>query len=140
MSAALPGVLLVEPQFVLRRTLVSVGRDLSIVAFHEAAHLERARTLLLAQAYQGMVLDFQDSDRALALLRDLRDGRFATAPDAHVVVIAAVLQPEDEGRLRHLDVAATLRRPFKISQLLDCLAGLGDRQGAVAAEPVSVAS
>ena len=49
-------------------------------------------------------------------------------------------QPEDEGRLRHLDVAATLRRTFKISQLLDCLAGLGDRQGAAAAEPVSVAS
>jgi DNA-binding response OmpR family regulator len=131
-TAALPCMLLVEPQFVLRRTLVAVGRDLAIVAFHEAANLERARTLLLAQAYRGLVLDFQDSERALALLRELREGRFATAADARVVVIAAALQPEDEDHLRRLGVSETLGRPFKIGQLLERLAGIGDPQSAVA--------
>lgn len=140
MTAALPRMLLVEPQFVLRRTLVAVGRDLAIVAFDEAANLERGRTLLLAQAYQGVVLDFQDSARALALLRELREGRFATPPDAHVVVMAAALQAEDEARLRHLGIAAMLGRPFKISQLLDGLAGIGDARRAAVVELATLAS
>lgn len=140
MTAVLPRMLLVEPQFVLRRTLVAVGRDLAIVDFQEAANLERARTLLLAQAYQGLVLDFQDAARALALLRELRDGRFATAPDAHVVVVATALQAEDEGRLRHLGVSEMLGRPFKISQLLERLAGIGDPQSADATGLATFAS
>ena len=140
MTAALPRMLLVEPQFVLRRTLVAVGRDLALVAFHEAANLERARTLLMAQAYQGLVLDFQDSARALALLRELRDGRFATASDARVVVIATALQAEDESRLRHLGVSEMLGRPFKISQLLERLAGIGDPQSAAATGLATFAS
>jgi len=133
-------MLLVEAQFVLRRTLVAVGRDLAIVAFHEAATLERARTLLLAHAYQGVVLDFQDPERSLALLRELREGRFATAPDAQVVVIATALQAEDEGRLQHLNVAAMLFRPFKIGQLLDRLAEIRHRQSVAATEPATFAS
>lgn len=140
MSEALPCMLLVEAQFVLRRTLVAVGRDLALVAFHEAANLERARTLLLAHAYQGVVLDLQDSERALALLRDLRGGRFVTAPDAPVVVVAAALQAEEEGQLKHLKVAAVLRRPFKIARLLECLADIGHHQGVEAAEPAGLAS
>ena len=121
MTAPLPRMLLVEPQFVLRRTLVAVGRDLGIAAFHEAASLERARTLLLAQAYQGLVLDFQDPVPALALLRDLRDRRFASAPDVDVVVLMASVQAEDEAALHRLGVTAMLARPFKISQLLDSI-------------------
>lgn len=140
MSAALPCVLLVEPQFVLRRTLVAVGRDLAVATFHEAAHLERARTLLMAQPYQAVVLDFEEPARALALLRELREGAFATASETRVVVVAAALPAEDEDRLQQWGVAATLGRPFKISQLLERLAGIGGAQGAVAAEPVGVAS
>ena len=128
MTAPLPRMLLVEPQFVLRRTLVAVGRDLGIAAFHEAASLERARTLLLAQAYQGLVLDFQDSVPALALLRDLRDRRFASAPDVDVVVLMASVQAEDEAALHRLGVTAMLARPFKISQLLDSLGSIGAPQ------------
>ncbi len=46
MSAMLPRILLVEPQFVLRRTMVMVARDLGMVDFHEASSVGRARALL----------------------------------------------------------------------------------------------
>jgi len=117
-----PRILLVEPQFVLRRTLVAVGRDLGVVEFHEAASLERARMLLDVEAFHGLVLDFQDSDRALILLDELRKGGFASAPDAHVVVLAAALRPDEERRLQGVGVSMVLQRPFKIGQLLECLA------------------
>lgn len=132
MTVTLPRMLLVEPQFVLRRTLVAVGRDLGVAAFDEAASLERARTLLLAQAYEGVVLDFQDSARTLALLRDLRDGCFASAPDTLVVLLVATIEGVDEKVPRQLGVTAMLARPFKISQLLDRLGGVGTPQAASA--------
>ena len=49
MTALLPRILLVEPQFVLRRTIVMVARDLGMVDFHEASSVGRARTLMAAQ-------------------------------------------------------------------------------------------
>ena len=60
MSAMLPRILLVEPQFVLRRTMVMVARDLGMVDFHEASSVGRARALLATGAYEGLVLDLQE--------------------------------------------------------------------------------
>lgn len=124
MTALLPRILLVEPQFVLRRTLVAVARDMGIAAFDEAVNLERARTLLLAEVYEGLVLDFQDPARALALLRDLRGGSFLTSAAAQVVVVAGAAQTHDRGQLHDLGVTDVLSRPFKISQLLETLGSL----------------
>ena len=54
MTAQLPRILLVEPQFVLRRTIVMVARDLGMVDFHEASSVGRARTLLVWLARQAL--------------------------------------------------------------------------------------
>jgi hypothetical protein len=94
MTALLPRILLVEPQFVLRRTIVMVARDLGMVDFHEASSVGRARTLLAAQTYDGLVLDLHEEQQALELLGELRLGRFATARDARVVVLAADAKPD----------------------------------------------
>ena len=71
MTAQLPRILLIEPQFVLRRTMVMVARDLGMVDFQEASSVGRARVLLATQAYEGMVLDLQEGPQALELLSDL---------------------------------------------------------------------
>ena len=88
MSAMLPRILLVEPQFVLRRTMVMVARDLGMVDFQEASSVGRARALLATDAYEGVVLDLQEGPQALELFSELRQGRFATPRDARVVVLA----------------------------------------------------
>lgn len=124
MSAMLPRILLVEPQFVLRRTMVMVARDLGMVDFHEASSVGRARALLATGAYEGMVLDLQEGPQALELLSELRQGRFATPRDARVVVLAGGGSPVDAERLQGLDVARVLGKPVRISELLDAVVGV----------------
>ena len=125
MTALLPRILLVEPQFVLRRTIVIVARDLGMVDFHEASSVGRARTLLAAQTYDGLVLDLHEEQQALELLGELRLGRFATARDARVVVLAADAKPDAKpdaaSRLQALGATCVLNKPVRISDLLNML-------------------
>ena len=132
MSAMLPRILLVEPQFVLRRTMVMVARDLGMVDFQEASSVGRARALLATDAYEGVVLDLQEGPQALELLSELRQGRFATPRDARVVVLAGGGSPVDTERLHGLAVARVLGKPVRISELLDAVAGVQE-EGAPAA-------
>ena len=132
MSAMLPRILLVEPQFVLRRTMVMVARDLGMVDFQEASSVGRARALLATDAYEGVVLDLQEGPQALELLSELRQGRFATPRDTRVVVLAGGGSQVDTERLQGLDVARVLGKPVRISELLDAVAGVQE-EGAPAA-------
>ena len=132
MSTMLPRILLVEPQFVLRRTMVMVARDLGMVDFHEASSVGRARALLATGAYEGLVLDLQEGPQALELLGELRQGRFATPRDARVVVLAGGGSPVNAERLQGLDVDRVLGKPVRISELLDAVAGVQE-EGAPAA-------
>ena len=124
MSAMLPRILLVEPQFVLRRTMVMVARDLGMVDFQEASSVGRARALLATDAYEGVVLDLQEGPQALELLSELRQGRFATPRDTRVVVLAGGGSQVDTERLQGLDVARVLGKPVRISELLDAVVGV----------------
>ena len=132
MSTMLPRILLVEPQFVLRRTMVMVARDLGMVDFQEASSVGRARALLATGAYEGMVLDLQEGPQALELLGELRQGRFATPRDARVVVLAGGGSPVNAERLQGLDVDRVLGKPVRISELLDAVVGVQE-EGAPAA-------
>ena len=132
MSTMLPRILLVEPQFVLRRTMVMVARDLGMVDFHEASSVGRARALLATGAYEGLGLDLPEGPQALELLSDLRQGRFATPRDARVVVLAGGGNPVDVERLQGLGVARVLGKPVRISELLDAVVGVQE-EGAPAA-------
>ena len=132
MSAMLPRILLVEPQFVLRRTMVMVARDLGMVDFQEASSVGRARALLATDAYEGVVLDLQEEPQALELLSELRQGRFATPRDTRVVVLAGGGSQVDTERLQGLDVARVLGKPVRISELLDAVVGVQE-EGAPAA-------
>lgn len=123
MTVQLPRILLVEPQFVLRRTMVMVARDLGIVDFHEASNVGRARALLAADAFDGLVLDLQEGLAAMELLKDLRQGKFATPQDARVYVLAAATEALDDRGLESLGVARMLRKPVRISALLDAIVG-----------------
>lgn len=132
MSAMLPRILLVEPQFVLRRTMVMVARDLGMVDFQEASSVGRARALLATEAYEGVVLDLQEGPQALELLSELRQGRFATPRDTRVVVLAGGGSQVDTERLQGLGVARVLGKPVRISELLDAVVGVQE-EGAPAA-------
>lgn len=118
MTTPLQRFLLVEPQFVLRRTVVTVARDLGVVDFHEANNVDRARTLLASEVYGGLVIDLHEYAAALALLKDLRSGALAHSADLRVIAVSAELPADDAQSLRDLSVVHVLRKPFKISSLL----------------------
>ena len=122
MTTPLPRILLIEPQFVLRRTIAMVARDLGVVDFHEASSVGRARTLLASEAYAGLVLDLAEGPQALELLHELRQGQFATQTGVPVVALSANAAPADAARLQALGVARVLGKPVRISDLLSALA------------------
>ncbi len=121
MSPPLPRILLVEPQFVLRRTIVMVARDLGVVDFHEATDVARARTLMASERYDGVVLDLAEGPATLELLNNLRQGKFSTPSDSAVIVLAANGETVDDSHLQALGVAAVLGKPVRISALLGAI-------------------
>ena len=121
MTAPLPRILLIEPQFVLRRTIAMVARDLGTLDFQEASNVGRARSLLAGEAYAGLVLDLAEETQAIELLGELRQGQFATSLNAWVIVLAADGKPTDATRLQSLGVARTLSKPVRISDLFNAI-------------------
>lgn len=122
MTTALPRFLLVEPQFVLRRTIAMVARDQGVVDFHEVSSVGRARALLAGEAYEGVVLDLAEGPQAMELLADLRQGQFATPPNVRVIALAAEGNPVDDAALQAWGIAQVLGKPVRISDLLGVIA------------------
>ncbi|CAM3508613.1 response regulator [Paracidovorax anthurii] len=112
-------LLLVEPQFVLRRTIVAVARELELVEFHEATSIERAVPLLGARTFSGLVIDCDDNAIASDLLSRLREGAFASPPQTPVIAITSVHEPDRDAWRQSMGVIGTLHKPFKIGALLE---------------------
>ena len=120
---SLPRVLLFEPHFVMRRTIVSVARDLDVAEIQDASTIDRARALLAGGVYEGVVLDMDDAARTIDLLGEIRLGRFGSRADAPVFVMASELRRAEEEQLEALAVTQVLRKPFKIGDLLKIVGG-----------------
>lgn len=118
---ALPRVLLVEPQFVLRRTIAIVAHDLGMVDFHEASSVGRARTLLATDAYAALVVDLQEGPQALDLISDVRQGKLKHPLDLKIIVLAADLLPINDSRLQELGVHRVIKKPVRIADLLSAV-------------------
>ncbi|KQP37341.1 response regulator [Pseudorhodoferax sp. Leaf274] len=121
-AANLPAVLLVEPQFVMRRTMVAVAREMRLVEFHEVASVARAVPLLESRRFGGMVLDIDDGSDALTLLERLRAGQFVCRPDLPVVALTFTAAPGPAAQLEALKPLRTLHKPFKVGELLSSVA------------------
>ncbi|HZY19944.1 MAG TPA: response regulator [Ramlibacter sp.] len=113
MSPALPRVLLVEPQFVLRRTFAAAARDLGLAEVHEAANLGAAERLAALQSYAAVVLSQEAAPAAApGALQQLAD----TAQAARRILLLAPGEAAPDG-------VTVLRKPVKVKDLLGALAG-----------------
>ena len=117
-------LLLVEPQFLLRRTVAAVARDMRLAIPREVTTMEVAGSLVATHAFGALFLSLDEEDAALALMHRVRNGQTRCACDMPIAVTAAACGTPLALRLKELDVRRLLLRPFKVKGVLDAIATL----------------
>jgi AmiR/NasT family two-component response regulator len=128
MADALPQVLLVEPQFVLRRTLAAVAHEMQLAQVHEAPNLGVAERLAALRRYDVVVLSGDAAADGAAALAAL----VASTGAARALLLLSPQQPEPA------TPHAVLRKPVNVKAVLKVLARAhmrGNAQGAETAVP-----
>jgi len=117
-------LLLVEPQFLLRRTVAAVARDMRLANPKELTTIEQAESLLSFHAFDALFLSLDEEQAALELMSRVRNGDTKCAPDVPIAVTAAACGTPLALRLKHLEVRRLILRPFKVKGVLDAIAAL----------------
>lgn len=114
-----PLLLVIEPDFMVRRTIALVARDLDIADVHETSGSDAAASLLATAAYDGVLVCIDD--RGYALIEQLRGGRTLCSARTPLAVTMSSCGVEDVQRLRDLGIDHVLLRPFKVKAVLQAL-------------------
>ena len=117
-------LLLVEPQFLLRRTVAAVARDMRLANPKEITTIEQAAALVAFQAYDALFLSLDEEEAALELMSRVRHGDTRCARDIPIAVTAAACGTLLALRLKELEVRRLILRPFKVKGVLDAIAAL----------------
>jgi hypothetical protein len=122
-AAVLPQLLVVEPDFLLRRTVAGVVREMRLAQVHEATTVEHAaRDIAAAPFLNALLISLDAEGAALQLLGQLHDGGRIAA-----LSVAVTAETCDAGlalRLRELDVRRVLLKPFRVKGIVETIAGL----------------
>jgi DNA-binding NtrC family response regulator len=111
---ALPQLLLVEPDRIVRSTVASVCRGLDLAQVHQAASVAIGAQMLQAQRMGGLLLSLAEGDSALALIERVR----AKRPELPVAVMATSADAAAVQRLKALRIRRLLLQPFKIRDVV----------------------
>jgi hypothetical protein len=117
-------LLLVEPQFLLRRTVAAVARDMRLADPKEVTTIEHAESLVSFHAYDALFLSMDEENAALELMSRVRNGHTKCAPGVPIAVTAAACDTPLALRLKHLEVRRLILRPFKVKGVLDAIVAL----------------
>ncbi len=118
-------LLLVEPQFVLRRTVSTMAREMGLADVVEATGVAGAERLLYEQRFDALLVALDDDGGALELVRRVRAGQSSQPADLPVAVMAPACDLALATRVKQLDVCRLLLKPFKVRGMLDVIAALG---------------
>ena len=126
-------ILLVEPDHLLRRTVVASARSLFTVEIDETSRYEKAQALAKSRRYDGLILALdEEGDHALGLVQQLRAGTLLPAHDSPVVLMG--YEP-DRRRGEIIQVLAVQRfvpKPIKVRHILEVLAQMAPPRGQTA--------
>lgn len=118
-------LLLVEPQFVLRRTVSTMARDMGLADVQEATGTAIAERLLQERRFDALLIAIDDEGAALELVRRVRAGESLQPSGLPVAATAAACDVELALRLKQLDVCRLLLKPFKVRGMLEVISALG---------------
>lgn len=117
-------ILLVEPDSLIRRTVVGVVRTLGFVDIREASTYESAEKLLQAFSFGGLVVALANNGDGTALIESLRVGGTRCPADCGVAVIVGSCDAQRAIDLQALQVRRIVLKPFKVKTLLETVAQL----------------
>lgn len=122
--AASGRLLIVEPQFVLRRTVSTMARQMGLAEVDEAATVAMAGRLLFERRFDGLLIALDERGEALRLLEGLRTGAWPQPAGLPVAAMASACDVELALRLKELDVTRLLLKPFKVRGVLEAMSAL----------------
>jgi CheY-like chemotaxis protein len=115
-------ILLVEPDYLLRRTVVASARALFAVEIDETSRYENAQTLVQSHRYNGLLLALDDDgDQALTLVQQLRAGALLPAHDSPVVLMGYDPDRRRAEIIQALAVQRFVHKPVKVRHILEAL-------------------
>lgn len=117
-------LLLVEPQTLIRSTVVAVARELHLPRIEDVSNINAASLRLSTTRYDGLLLSLDDQAAALALLQRLRAGQLVTPADTPVIVMAASCNAETAALMKQHGVSRLLLKPFKVKTVLESIEAL----------------
>ena len=118
-------LLLVEPQFVMRRTVSTMAREMGLADVQEATSPAHAEKLLTERRYNALLIAIDDEGEALELVRRVRAGEASHPADVPIAATAMSCDVELALRLKQLDVCRLLLKPFKVRGMLEVISALG---------------
>jgi CheY-like chemotaxis protein len=115
-------ILLVEPDYLLRRTVVTAARSLFDVEIAETSRYENAQSLVQNHRYDGLILALdEDGDQALTLVQQLRAGALLPAHDCPVVLMGYDPDRRRAEIIQVLGVQRFVHKPVKVRHILESL-------------------
>lgn len=116
-------ILLLEPDYLLRRTVVAAARELFDVDITETSRYENAQALMRGHRYDGLILALGDeSNQVLTLIQRLRAGELISAHDSPVALLCYEPDRRRSDIITALDVQRIVIKPAKVKQILGTLA------------------
>lgn len=127
-------VLLLEPDYLLRRTVVAAARSLFEVDITETSRYENAQALMRSHRYDGLILALNDeSDQVLTLIQRLRAGELIPAHDSPVALMSYEPDRRRSDIITALDVQRIIIKPVRVKQILAALATMAPARPATQA-------
>ncbi len=111
---ALPQLLLIEPDRMVRSSVSSVCRGMDLAQVHQAATLAIGQQMLQAQRMDALLLSLAEGEAALALLARLRESH----PKMQMAVMATSANAAIVQQLKALGIRRLLLQPFKIRDVV----------------------
>lgn len=119
--AALPKVLLVEPDGLVRGTVASVCRELQLARVRQEISVSAGEQWLKTGTPKALLLSLSEGEAALDFLTRLRAGALRCDADLPVVAMAREGNAALVLRLKELDVRRLLLQPFKLRDVIHTL-------------------
>lgn len=116
-------VLLLEPDYLMRRTVVAAARSLFDVDITETSRYENAEALTRSHRYQGLILALDDdNDQVLTLVQKLRAGELLPAHDSPVALMCYEPDRRRAEIITALNVQRIIIKPLKVKLILGAMA------------------